>query len=222
MWIIYRHTKGMLYLKIATALHSESCEPHEVYRTLYNNNLSSLWIRPYEMFHEELAMGKLRFTEVGKVRVVAPQDEATVLAFGYDAWGQGASLDEFIASYAQDRNHIRGLRYLFELPGGEIVANLNTLRFARGLIGIASLSVHLEHRRKGYGTTLVRAVMELLRLEDPQVRFMLFSEVDPKIYEKLGFNRLSSEVQLHLPSVAMATGSEPLSEQDLLFLKEYF
>ncbi len=222
MWIIYRHTKGMLYLKIGTALHSESCEPHEVYRTLYNNNLSSLWIRPYEMFHEELAMGKLRFTEVGKVRVVAPQDEATVLAFGYDAWGQGASLAEFIASYAQDRNHIRGVRYLFELPGGEIVANLNTLRFARGLIGLASLSVHLQHRRKGYGTTLVRAVMELLRLEDPQVRFMLFSEVNPKIYEKLGFNRLSSEVQLHLPSVAMATGSEPLSEQELLFLKEYF
>ena len=197
--------------RAANAVYSRADESYTLYVSSQNPHVERLLMTAFVLGLPE-----------HKVRVVAPQDEATVLAFGYDAWGQGASLAEFIASYAQDRNHIRGVRYLFELPGGEIVANLNTLRFARGLIGIASLSVHLEHRRRGYGTTLVRAVMELLRLEDPQVRFMLFSEVDPKIYEKLGFNRLSSEVQLHLPSVAMATGSEPLREQDLLFLKEYF
>jgi GNAT superfamily N-acetyltransferase len=222
MWTMYRHTKGMLYLRVGTALHSESCEPLEVYRTLYDNDLSPLWARPKEMFYDEVAPDQRRFTECGRVRVVAPEDEATVLAFGYDAWGEGRPPEQFVADYAIDKNHVRGVRYLLEVPTGNPVANLNTLRFSQGLVGIASLSVDPKHRRKGYASALVRAVMELFRMENPGVRFVLFSEVNPTMYERLGFRRLPHEHQHHLPSVAMVTGDSPLDEHETRFLVDYF
>jgi len=222
MWTIYRHTKGMLYLKLATALHSETCEPMEVYRTLYDNDMAPVWARPREMFFEEVGPGRRSFTEVGRIRAMMPEDEERCLAFGYDAWGAGLSEREFVASYSTDKNHLRGVRYLMELPNGDAVANLNTIRFARGLVGLASLSVAPEARGQGFGSAVVRAVMELFRSEDPGIRFMLFSEVNPTMYERLGFRRLPDDAQFHLPSVAMITGDEPLAEREVSFFREYF
>jgi GNAT superfamily N-acetyltransferase len=212
----------MLYLKLATALHSESCEPMEVYRTLYDNDMAPVWARPQPMFHEEVAPGQRRFTEVGRVRVMMPEDEATYLAFGHDAWGKGASVEEFVATHAVDKDHLRGTRYLLESPTGEPLANLNTIRFARGLVGIASISVNPRARGKGYATMLTRAVMEILRSEDQSIRFMLYSQASPAMYERVGFYRLSDEVQFHLPAVAMVTGKEPVTEREMSFLREYF
>lgn len=49
---IYRHFKGDYYLVEDTAVHSESGETYVVYRKLYGD--CSLWIRPLEMFLEEV------------------------------------------------------------------------------------------------------------------------------------------------------------------------
>ena len=222
MWSMYQHTKGMYYLHVGTALHSESLEPLEVYRTLYDNELGALWVRPQAMFHEETSPGLRRFTPVGAIRAASPEDDSVILSFGYDAWGDGKSLEDFITEYQTDKNHIRGTRYLFQLYSGEVVANLNTIRFARSLVGIASLSVHPDYRRRGYGALLLRGVMEVFRQEDPAARFLLFSEVDPKMYQKIGFNRVPDVGQGYLPSVAMISGDGPITERELSFFREYF
>lgn len=46
----YRHFKGNLYEVVDVALHSETMEPHVVYRALYGEG--GLWIRPLSMFLE--------------------------------------------------------------------------------------------------------------------------------------------------------------------------
>lgn len=212
----------MLYLKLGTALHSESCEPLEIYRTLYDNDMAPVWARPLEMFHEDITPGNKRFTEVARVRVAMPEDKPRYLAFGHDAWGEGMTVEEFVANYNLDPNHLRGTRYLIDSPSGEPIGNLNTIRFARSIVGIASLSINPTKRGNGFGSMLTRAVMELLRSEDPDTRFMLYSEVNPRMYEKLGFSKLPDDNQFHRPSIAMATGSKPLSELERSFLKEYF
>lgn len=48
----YRHYKGNLYQVIDVAFHSESEEPLVVYRKLYGDR--SLWVRPLEMFLEDV------------------------------------------------------------------------------------------------------------------------------------------------------------------------
>jgi len=50
----YRHYKGFDYEVIGVAKHSETLEDLVVYRALYDNKTSKLWVRPKEMFMEEI------------------------------------------------------------------------------------------------------------------------------------------------------------------------
>jgi ribosomal protein S18 acetylase RimI-like enzyme len=90
-------------------------------------------------------------------------------------------------------------------------------------MGIASVATAPSHRRQGWARLLVRAVMELLRChEGGPVRFLLFSEVDPKTYAACGFRDLPESDQHFKPSIAMATGDLPLREDERRFLTRYF
>lgn len=222
MWTIYQHYKGNLYLHEGTALHSETLEPHEVYRCLYDNSKGYLWVRPQGMFHENLEDNRPRFTPIGRVRRMFPEDQREALGFGYDAWGRKTTIDEFIASYDSDENFRRGVSYLFERFDGTLCAKMTSIPFARGIVGFASVATKPEERGKGYASVLVQAVMGLSRHEDPRTRFLLFSEVSPVMYERLGFWVVPEELQLFRPSVAMATGQAPLREAEARFLKSYF
>jgi hypothetical protein len=48
----YRHYKGGEYEVIGVARHSETLEPLILYRPLYKQ--SGLWVRPYDMFFEQV------------------------------------------------------------------------------------------------------------------------------------------------------------------------
>lgn len=48
----YRHFKGNLYEVIGVGKHSEDLKEYVVYRCLYGDY--SLWIRPIEMFNEDV------------------------------------------------------------------------------------------------------------------------------------------------------------------------
>jgi len=214
MWTIYRHSRGMLYIGVGTALHSEDLQPYQLYRCLYNNDLSRSWIRPFGMFHENLPTGEPRFTPVARVRVVAPEDEESVLSFGFDTWAGGQSRNEFVASYDSDRSHLLGVAYLLELLDGTPVSALNTLRVARNRIVLARLATAPQYRRRGYATMLLSAVMELLQSAGNELRFLLLSEVGESFYERLGFNRLPDEHQHYKPWVSMISGQGEISKLD--------
>ncbi len=65
----YKHYKGKQYEVIGIALHSETLEELVVYKALYQTEGESLWVRPLEMFLEEVEIeGKKmpRFEFLGK------------------------------------------------------------------------------------------------------------------------------------------------------------
>jgi hypothetical protein len=54
---IYKHSKtGKLYKIHGIAKHSETLEELVVYETLYDNSVSKLWVRPKEMFLEDVEL----------------------------------------------------------------------------------------------------------------------------------------------------------------------
>ena len=221
-WTLYRHYKGNHYLRLGVAAHSEDLSPQVVYRCLYDNPEARTWVRPQPMFEGMIEDGRQRFTPVGRLRLVQAEDLHAVLAFGYDAWKQDKTFDEYCAAKDRDPNHLRGTRYLLEDAAGQPVAALNVLRFRESLIGFASVATSPEQRGKGYASRLLRAVMELHRFAQPDMRFLLFSEVKPTIYERHGFRVLPAEHQHFPKSLAMATGDKPLSATEVEFLRTYF
>ncbi len=66
----YQHSKsGREYEVIDTARHSETLEELVVYRALYDDKI--LWVRPFDMFFEEVEVGGQkvsRFRYVGEER----------------------------------------------------------------------------------------------------------------------------------------------------------
>jgi GNAT superfamily N-acetyltransferase len=221
-WTLYRHYKGNHYLRLGVGAHSEDVSPHVIYRCLYDNPAARTWLRPQGMFEEQLEDDRPRFTPVARLRLVHPTDLRTVLGFGFDAWHEGRTFEAYCASKDTDPNHQRGTRYLLETLDGLPVAALNTLRFDASTLGLASVATDPAHRGRGYSSLLVRGVMELHRFLQGDLRFLLFSEVPPSVYERHGFRVLPTEHQRFLPSVAMATGEAPLSAVEAGFLRAYF
>jgi hypothetical protein len=65
---IYRHYKGKMYRYLRVVRHSETLEELALYETLYENDLGSVWVRPLNMFFEDVEVdGKLvpRFAYIG-------------------------------------------------------------------------------------------------------------------------------------------------------------
>lgn len=52
----YQHYKGPLYELIGIARHSETQEELAVYKALYQPEGENLWVRPLQMFSEEVEM----------------------------------------------------------------------------------------------------------------------------------------------------------------------
>ncbi len=53
---IYQHYKGNKYIVLGVAKHSETLEELVVYVTLYENEESSIWVRPLAMFTENVVV----------------------------------------------------------------------------------------------------------------------------------------------------------------------
>ena len=62
---LYRHYKGALYEVLNTVRHSETLEPMTLYRALYGDQ--GLWVRPADMFNEEVVIDGVRQPRFAKV-----------------------------------------------------------------------------------------------------------------------------------------------------------
>lgn len=63
----YRHYKNKPYKFLGIVRHSETLEEMALYETLYENELGRLWVRPKDMFFENIEIGgqlKARFEKV--------------------------------------------------------------------------------------------------------------------------------------------------------------
>ncbi|NBW80983.1 GNAT family N-acetyltransferase [bacterium] len=223
MWTLYQHHKGMHYLHLGQCLHSESTEPFESYLALYDNPRGQRWIRPSGMFHDSGGpRGSKRFTALARMRKLSFEESNRILPFGYDAWGQGRSLAEFVASYSENKNHLRGQRYLLESLDGEPLSTINTLRFRERLTGLAWLATAPDKRKAGHATLLMRSVMALMQNETTDMGFVLHSEIGIRFYERFGFEKAPVEHQHFEKSIAMHCGELPLADGDEKIFKEFF
>lgn len=65
---LYKHYKGGHYKVLGICLHSETKEELVLYESLNENPLSKMWVRPYDMFFDDVLVDGVkvpRFTYIG-------------------------------------------------------------------------------------------------------------------------------------------------------------
>ena len=63
----YKHHKGQFYEVLGVVRHSETLEELVLYKALYKNKTSALWVRPKDMFVEEVVVAGKRMPRFEKV-----------------------------------------------------------------------------------------------------------------------------------------------------------
>lgn len=66
---LYRHYKNKYYKHVGEAKHSEQLEDVVIYQPLYSNPDQKLWVRPKQMFHEEIEWGGEKIARFAEVRL---------------------------------------------------------------------------------------------------------------------------------------------------------
>lgn len=64
----YRHYKGNLYELIDIVHHSETLQKMVLYKSHYDNSIGELWVRPFEMFFEEIDVDGKKVKRFEKVQ----------------------------------------------------------------------------------------------------------------------------------------------------------
>lgn len=63
----YRHYKNKPYKYIGVVRHSETLEEMALYETLYTNELGTLWVRPKDMFFEDIELNGVKRPRFEKI-----------------------------------------------------------------------------------------------------------------------------------------------------------
>lgn len=151
------------------------------------------------------------------VREAAPAEIVTVLAHTRELWGGGQDLDTYVARTRALLDSPWGranYRFVVGLDeAGGIMTACKRYHLAISLAGTPAPTVGFgavftpeAHRGQGHAATLLQAVMAEERARGTRLA-LLFSDIGPAYYEKLGFRAIRCEV-----------GEAPAAEGEAPFL----
>lgn len=135
------------------------------------------------------------------LREAAPKEKSYLYTLGYQEWPKKRTLEQYIKDNQKEESY--GTRYVLANEQNQITASLMMLSLNDGLFGIGSVVVPLEFRGQGFGKKLLKSCMALMEQTRPNAAFMLYSEIDPGYYEKLGFQVLPDHCQRYSEGICM-------------------
>ena len=120
----------------------------------------------------------------------------------YKEWSKNRTFEQYKADNSKEDEY--GIRYVAE-EKGQIVSSMIMLNF-KGLFGckvygFGSVLTPTEYAGNGYATKLLRYCIENVNTEDSLI--LLYSEINPAFYERLGFKSLPAHLQKDKKAVCM-------------------
>ncbi|MEZ8720974.1 GNAT family N-acetyltransferase [Vibrio pomeroyi] len=124
------------------------------------------------------------------LRLAEPYELDIVYLMGFDVWGDGLSLDEYLSCCRNSGKYFRGTWYVLvekEQVVSALIVYSGTFGLQEGSFGLGSVATPPTLRRKGYGSKLVNLVKaELFAHQNCEVLY-LHSDIDQQFYKRLGF-----------------------------------
>lgn len=138
-------------------------------------------------------------------RLARPEEHEQIHLLGYDTWGDGAELGEYLEECRTSSKYARGRWFVLPDTKGRVVSALLVSVLGEGVAGVGSVATMPSLRRRGFAAQLLRDVLERIVDEGFSTVF-LFADVDPRIYESVGFQALPERFQQREGSTLMSWG----------------
>lgn len=129
------------------------------------------------------------------LRTAAASDLEAIYRMGYDAWGEGRGLDDYLAACRASRKYASGSWWVHAREDGRLESSLLAheipLPFGAPAVGLGSISVPPELRGQDHASRLIRDVIRRQEETAGTEVFFLFSDISPAFYERFGFKALA-------------------------------
>ncbi len=142
-----------------------------------------------------------------------------IFMMGYDVWSDGLDEKEYLLICHNSEKYKSGqFKVLVKnsknkmladsidvnlAQTSHLMASLIVYKFDDITFGIGSIAVSVPLRGCGYGSTILKMVVDKLMFESKDCIIFLYSDIDKFFYEKLGFAELPSEFQNHKTTTCM-------------------
>lgn len=129
-----------------------------------------------------------------RARVAEECELKDIFSISFEIWPRGKNLEEHFqgcfnhSNYRQGEWHVLGAR-------GDLRCVLILYAFDPKLKGIGTVMTPARYRGQGYATKLIEQVIEQCDSIRPPPNILLFSEISPAFYERLGFRSLPPRFQ---------------------------
>jgi len=140
-----------------------------------------------------------------------------VYKMGYVEWGKNRSYSFYAKENQSEEKY--GKRYVYTY-NGEVVSsfvlyyfNELTKKTNAHFYGIASVVTKRKYRNRGFARKMLNECFSFFKMEESETVFLLFSEIDPLFYEKLGFCALPTHLQTEKDAVLMGRFTENNNEK---------
>lgn len=159
----YRHYKNKPYKYIGVVRHSETLEEMALYETLYENNHGRMWVRPKDMFFEDIDLNGVKRARFEKVqfefKTLTAIDEKNLqqLAGIYEqAFGKTMDLTkvksvidahtQFYCIVASENNNLVGFKLGYVRDQAQFYSWLGGVLPAYRSLGVASELMRMQHQ----------------------------------------------------------------------------
>ncbi|MFA0134662.1 GNAT family N-acetyltransferase [Vibrio splendidus] len=114
----------------------------------------------------------------------------SIYTMGFDVWGGGLTLDDYLAGCRNSEKYLSGTWYVL-VEKDRVVSSLIVYRdmfgLAKGCFGIGSVATPQELRHQGYASELINLVKTELFTRHNCKALYLHSDIEHQFYNRLGF-----------------------------------
>ncbi len=142
--------------------------------------------------------------EVFLFRPAKPEEMDTIFMMGFDVWSEGTTAQQYLKECQSSEKYKRGKWFVLENSKNQPVCSLITYSFDNEKIGIGSIATQPDFRGKGLASLLVKKFLD--SASSKQMIF-LYSDISPKLYERLGFRALPKQLQQYQTSTCLVWGN---------------
>ncbi|MEZ8699289.1 GNAT family N-acetyltransferase [Vibrio lentus] len=124
------------------------------------------------------------------LRLAEPDELDIVYLMGFDVWGDGLSLDEYLSCCRSNGKYSKGTWYVLvekEQVVSALIVYSGTFGLQKGFFGVGSIATHPQLRHKGYASKLIHLVKRELFASKHCKALYLHSDIDQQFYHRLGF-----------------------------------